>query len=108
MRPSNLVLCCLAAAGLLSSCVDAPEVYQGEVVSYDAAQQIVVLRNELSPHEESAFVLAGSEIGADPLPGDQVRLAFVREGDRLRAVRVMNLTRQAEFGKKAKPASGGH
>jgi hypothetical protein len=108
MRSSKFVLCCVTTALLLSSCVDAPEVYQGEVVSYDAGAQVVVVKNERPPQEATAFALAGSEIGADPQPGDQVRLAYVREGTGLRAVRVMNLTRQAEFGKKAKSSPGGH
>jgi len=108
MRSSTLVLFCVAGALLLSACVNAPDVYQGNVVSYDAATQVVVIRNEEPPQQEKAFALAGSEVGADLLPGDEVRLAYVKEGDRLRAVRVMNLTRQAEFGKKPKAPSGGH
>jgi hypothetical protein len=103
-----VAIACLTAAAALSACFVAPEVFQGQVVSFDAGTQVVVVRDERPPHAEMSFVVAGGELGADLQPGDQVRLAFVTEGDRARAVRVMNLTRQAEVGGKGKPAGGGH
>lgn len=108
MRAGNAAIVCAVAALLLSGCFVAPEVYQGTVVSYDGGANTVVVRDERPPHGESSFVLTGSEVGADLQPGDEVRLAYVKEGERMRAVRVMNLTRQAELGRKAKPAPGAH
>jgi hypothetical protein len=107
MRTKNAAIGCVVAALLLSACFVAPDVYQGVVVRFDAAAQVVVVRDDKPPHAEESFVVAGGELGADLQPGDEVRLAYVRDGEQLRAVRVMNLTRQSEVGKKAKPSAGG-
>jgi hypothetical protein len=103
-----VALACLTAAAALSACFAAPEVYQGEVVSFDAGTQVVVVRDERPPHQEMSFVVAGGELGAGLQPGDEVRLAFVRERDHARALRVMNLTRQAEVGGKGKAGGAEH
>jgi hypothetical protein len=108
MRTKNAAIGCVVAALLLSACFVRSDVFQGEVVRYDTAAQVVVVRDEKPPHAEASFVVAGSELGADLQPGDEVRLAYVRDGAQLRAVRVMNLTRQSEVGRKAKAAAGGH
>ena len=108
MRSWLLVICSAAAVCLTSACVDAPTVIQGAVVGNDEAAQTIVVRDERPPHDQVVIALAGSEVGADLHPGDEVRVAYVAEGERLRAVRVMNLTRQAEVGKKAKPAADLH
>ena len=108
MRSKNAAIGCVVAALLLPACFVAPDVYQGEVVRFDAAAQVVVVKDEKPPHAEASFVVAGGELGADLQPGDEVRLAYVRDGAQLRAVRVMNLTRQSEVGRKAKAAAGEH
>jgi len=109
MKRHSIVLCAAIAATLLTvGCIDAPKVVQGTVVSYDAGSQVVVVRDERAPDTLLAVSLAGSEVGADPLVGDEVRLAYRDEGGKLRALRVMNLTRQAEVGKKAGGSAGGH
>ena len=108
MRSKNAAIGCVVAALLLPACFVAPDVYQGEVVRFDAAAQVVVVKDEKPPHAEASFVVAGSELGADLQPGDEVRLAYVKDGERLRAVRVMNLTRQAELGRRGGHPEGGH
>lgn len=80
-----------------AACGDAPLVLQGNVVSYDATSQTVVVKDEKPPNPEVAFALAGASIGAEPAPGDQVRLAYWDADGVKRAIRMMNLTRQAEL-----------
>jgi hypothetical protein len=87
-----------ALAALALACGDAPKVVQGTVESYDPQARILVVRNERPAGGELQLSLAGSEVGADPQVGDVVRAAYRAEGGRLRATRVMNLTRQAEVG----------
>jgi hypothetical protein len=108
MRTKNAAIGCVVAALLLSACFVTPDVYQGVVVRFDAAAQVVVVRDEMPPHAEASFVVAGGELGADLQPGDEVRVAYVRDGEQLRAIRVMNLTRQAEVGKRAQAAAAAH
>lgn len=89
-----------AALAACAACGDRPLVLQGAVVSYDEVAQTVVVKDEVAPHAEVAFSLAGAAIGALPAPGDQVRLAYRDAGSPKPAIRMMNLTRQAELGKK--------
>lgn len=92
-------LCC--ALALVAGCVDPPLVVQGAVVAYDEQANTVTLRDELAPHAELVLSLESAEIGKAPSLGDAVRVAYRDEGGRLRAVRLMNLTRQEELqGKK--------
>jgi len=95
----------IIAALLVFSCVDAPLVVQGTVTSYDAASKTLQVRDDLDPSNVRTFSLKGAEVGADPLPGDHVRIAYRDVGGRLMATRVMNLTRQKEI---AARGSGGH
>jgi hypothetical protein len=74
-------------------------------VSYDSSANLVVVRDECPPHNEITLSLEDAEIGAEPEPNDVVRAAFRTEGERHRAMRVMNLTRQQEIGL---AASGGN
>ena len=89
-----LVMAVLAAC---AGCGERPQVVQGVVVSYDAAANRVVVKDEISPNPEVLFMLAGADIGAQPAPGDKVRLAYLVVGPEKRTLRMMNLTRQAEL-----------
>ncbi|MEW5984730.1 MAG: hypothetical protein AB1806_20440 [Acidobacteriota bacterium] len=89
-----------AALAACAGCGDRPLVLQGVVVSYDQAAATVVVKDEIPPSEEVAFSLAGADIGVLPAPGDLVRLAYRVAGGEKRAIRMMNLTRQAELAKK--------
>ena len=105
MRQILRVVVVAAVAALAWACGERPMVVQGTVVQYAAASGMVVIQDERPPHAELTVSLEGSDIGAEPRPGDQVRLAYHRQGERLQAVRVMNLTRQAEL--RGKSSSSG-
>lgn len=89
-----------SALAVCAACGDRPLVLQGAVVSYDEASQTVVVKDETPPNAEVAFSLVGAAVGAVPAPGDEVRLAYRDAGGTKQAIRMMNLTRQAELGKK--------
>jgi hypothetical protein len=97
-----------ATSLLVVACGPAPTVVQGTVVRYDAAERLLVLRDERPPQATMEISIAGAEVGADPIPGDPVRVAYRLAGDRSVATRVMNLTRQEEIAKKGAGSSGGH
>jgi hypothetical protein len=90
------------------ACGPAPSVVQGTVVRYDASEKLLVLRDERPPQASMEISIAGAEVGADPIQGDTVRIAYRLAGDRPVATRVMNLTRQEEIGKKGAKTSGVH
>jgi len=110
MRQTRIVagLVLLGVFLLVTSCGPAPRVVQGTVVRYDATEKLLVLRDETAPQATMEISIAGAEVGADPIPGDAVRVAYRVVGDRSVATRVMNLTRQDEIGKKGAKSSGGH
>jgi hypothetical protein len=90
----------LVVSMLLGSCVDAPRVFQGAVVSHDPAAQELVVKDEQPPGATRRFSVEGAEIGAAPTAGDVVRIAYREAAGRLRATRVANLTRQGEIRQK--------
>jgi hypothetical protein len=89
----------VVALAVCAGCGGRPLVLQGVVVSYDAATNVVTVKDETPPNSEVAFSLASADIGATPAPGDQVRLSYRDAGGDKRAIRMMNLTRQAELSK---------
>jgi hypothetical protein len=93
---------------LALGCGPAPSVVQGTVVRYDASQKLLAVRDELPPQATMEISIAAAEVGADPSPGDTVRVAFRVAGGRSVATRVMNLTRQEELARKGEGSSGGH
>ncbi len=100
------LLCVIPVVAVLAAgCGAPPDVMQGRVVTYAPADNVVVVRDERAPNPDVAFSLEGSDIGAVPAPGDEVRLAYRRRGATFRAIRVMNLTRQAELSGKASPGA---
>jgi hypothetical protein len=105
MRVRTILL--LSLAPLLLACGDGPSVLQGTVVGYDSQAKVVTVKDERAPGATTEISVAGAEIGAEPAPGDTVRIAYRVTGGRPVASRVMNITRQTEVGKGAK-TSGGH
>ncbi len=93
---------------VLPACGPAPGVVQGTVVRYDSPGKIVTVRDELPPRATMEISVADAEIGADPVPGDTVRVAFRIVGGRPVATRVMNLTRQEELARKGSGSGGVH
>ena len=97
----------IAVAALLIFVVagcESPQVVQGTVVSYEANTKQVVIKNEKPPNQEMTFSLEGAEIGAEPAPGDLVRVAYTEQGGQKKAGRLMNLAKQDEL----KKGAGGH
>jgi hypothetical protein len=98
----------IAVVALLTFMVvgcEKPMVAQGTVVSYDANTKQVVIKNEIAPNQEMTFSLEGAEIGAEPIPGDLVRIAYEEQGGQNKAGRLMNLAKQDEL---KKGGGGGH
>jgi len=98
MRRTLSVVAVAVIAALASGCWQGPAVLQGTVVGFDPATKVVVVRDEAGGAEVS-FEVSGAEIGADPVAGDTVRLAYREKDGRKVASRLMNITRQAEIGK---------
>jgi len=82
-------------------------VVQGTVESYDPVARLLLVKDPGPPERNLELLLEGAEVGADPAPGDTVRVAYRDRQGRRQATRVMNITRQHELSKKAK-GSGGH
>lgn len=90
-----LILAAFAATAL------AGEVFQGVAVSYDAAAKKLVLKNTEPDRNkvpkdmtEVAFDVSQAKIGLPPAAGDKVRVAYDKQGDKLVALKVMNVTKQ--------------
>jgi hypothetical protein len=98
------ILIVLTALGALA-CGPAPEVVQGTVVSFDASSGALLVRDELAPNPTLTVDASRAEIGAQPAPGDLVRIAFRRTPSGLSATRIMNVSRQEELNRKG---TGGH
>jgi hypothetical protein len=78
---------------LLGACVAQAPVVQGRVVSLEAGQ--LRMQDESRPGAEPLVVdITRAEVGARPVAGDLVRVAYREEGGVRRALAVMNLTRQ--------------
>jgi hypothetical protein len=93
----------LVLAFFLVGCFRAPLVVQGTVQSYDADSRSLVVVQDDSLGRTLTISLEGAEIGAEPQPGDTVRVAYHDRDGRLVATRVMNITRQAEIAGTKKP-----
>ncbi len=98
MRRFLGILVPLALSLSLSSCGQAPEVLQGQVVNHDAATKTLLVKDERAPGGVVTFSLESADLGAEPQVNDRVRIAYRPVGERLVALRVMNLTRQHEIG----------
>jgi len=94
-----ILILCLAASAM------AVEVAQGKCVKFDTEKKTVTIEeydlNFAKPHpygkptgKESTFNIATAMIGADPNPGDILRIAYEVKGTGKIAFKVMNVTRQ--------------
>jgi hypothetical protein len=97
----------MALLGLLavSGCGEPPKVLQGTVTAYDVSSKVVTVKDELGSQPEVELSLQNAEVGAEPVVGDKVRLAYHDQGGKLAATRLMNLTRQQELGGGAKKSA---
>jgi len=71
----------------------AGQVIQGKCVSYDEASKVLTLENEVDKAPVT-FDLSKAQIGLKPEPGNVIRVAFIKEGDKNKALKVMNVTKQ--------------
>ncbi len=108
MKHATTLLCVAVLLAMTSACIQAPEVFQGTVVSYDPGTKALLAKDELPPGNDVQFSLEGADIGAEPAVGDLIRVAYREDGGRHTATRVMNLTRQAEVGRKGSTGGGIH
>jgi len=74
-------------------------VYQGKCLRFSAADQTLELKNtqpELNPipGETAVFNLANAKLGANPDPGDVIRVAYKVEGNSFFALKLMNVSKQ--------------
>jgi hypothetical protein len=90
MRTRALLASVLLA--LLAAGCAAPKVVQGTVVSNDPTTHQLVIKDELPPRAEVPLFTEGAEIGAPPVAGDLVRIAYHERDGKRHATRVANLS----------------
>ena len=102
----RMLTCVLAL--ILAICIAAPAiageaVAQGKCVSYDKEKKVIVIeeyntnftKSKLGEPtgKELTFDVAGATIGANPDPGNILRIAYEDKGGAKSAFRVMNVTK---------------
>jgi hypothetical protein len=93
----NFLVLTIGMTLMMISCVTPPDVVQSTVVSCDENAKIVVIRDQDNPGGTLEFSFDDAEVGANPQPGDTVRIAYRRQNDKLKATRIMNISRQKEL-----------
>ena len=96
MKKLRLILVIGVMLGSALGC-ESPLVLQGTVVSYQAESKTIVIKDEVPPSPDVTISLEGAEIGADPSPGNLVRVAYLKTDAGIRALRLMNLSKQKEL-----------
>lgn len=97
---NKTIIVIVAATLIVAAACNHPDVVQGTVLAMSEDGATLTLRDELAPHAELVLTIKGAEVGAAPVPGDVLRIAFYQRGEERVATRIMNLTRQAELAKK--------
>lgn len=93
------------ALGLLAASAFAAEVVQGKCTSNNpAAQTLTVEEYDLNFSDQapyglptgivSTYDISTSKVGLEPEPGDILRIAYLTEGDKRVALKVMNVSKQ--------------
>jgi hypothetical protein len=90
----------ITLAFCVAGCGDPPLVVQGTVTAYNAVERALTVKDENPPNKELTFSLADADVGGEPVIGDVVRLSYRNNKGTLTAIRVMNLSHQAELQKK--------
>ncbi len=84
---------------LFAACVPQAPIIQGEVVAQDETKKTITVRDEENSSAEPIVLDAsGAEVGTWPAVGDRVRIVYEEQDGKNCALRVMNMTRQAEAG----------
>lgn len=103
MRCKRAVVILAAALALVgfAGLALAGEVFQGIAVSFDPAANKLVLKNTEPDKNkvpktmtEVVFDTSIAKIGLVPAAGDKIRVAYDQKGDKLVAVKVMNVSKQ--------------
>jgi hypothetical protein len=79
------------------SCASPPAVVQGKVVQSNPEIQTLLVSDETAPEKVLEISIAGADIGAEPNPGDVVRVAYHTKDGKLIATRIMNISRQKDL-----------
>jgi hypothetical protein len=90
---------------LLATSAMAAEVVQGECLGYNLESNIIKVkeydtnfskeaRYGVATNIESEYDVSQAKIGKKPEPGDILRIAFITEGTRKIAIKVMNVSKQ--------------
>lgn len=90
---------------LLTANLYAGEVAQGKCTAYDKAKgQMTIEEYDISVSKENPygkatgnvlqFDCSSAKIGIPPATGDVMRIAYVKEGDILKAKKIMNVSKQ--------------
>jgi hypothetical protein len=89
----------LLILALFAACVPLAPIAQGEVVAQDEAKKTITVQDEANATAEPIVLDASdAEIGNWPEVGDKVRVVYEERDGKNHALRVMNMTRQAEAG----------
>ncbi len=94
MRALISIPIAVAMVLLLSSCGTPPNVAQGKVLSCDAASQTISIQDESDPGKTLELSFKDADIGANPVPGDKVRIAYQTKDGKLLATRIMKIGKQ--------------
>ncbi len=84
----------------LAAACNPPKVVQGTVIAVSEDGAMLMLEDELAPNQRVVVSIKDADVGAAPVAGDVIRIAYYQRGEELLATRVMNLTRQAELARK--------
>lgn len=104
MKRLNIIAVCIL--GLLFAVpAMASEVVQGECLEYNQESRIIKLKEYdtnfskefkygTPTNIESEYDVSTAKIGIPPEPGDVLRIAYIIEGDKKVATKVMNVSKQ--------------
>jgi starvation-inducible outer membrane lipoprotein len=87
----------IGMALIMVSCATPPKVVQGTVVSCNESAKIIAIQDQDKPGSTLEFRFGGAEVGANPQPGDIVRIAYRVQNDTRLATRIMNISRQKDI-----------
>jgi hypothetical protein len=71
------------------------KVIQGQCVENDKGRHIFFIDDETTPEKERIRIETEfATMGQEPVPGDWLRISYTEEGNKNKALKIMNLTAQ--------------